>query len=118
MPDHVHVIFTLGTKLSAGQCVGQWKSDARRAMVYRNDWLRDFYEHRLRADEPVEDYALYVFLNPCRAGLIGADETWPWWWAPEPAMFRFTELLGANCSPPQEWIDWPDDRFKNLAAGE
>ena len=74
MPDHVHVIFALGARLSAGQWVGRWKSDVRRTIAYKHDWLRDFYEHRLRADESVEDYALYVFLNPYRARLIDADK--------------------------------------------
>ncbi|MBI4622578.1 MAG: transposase [Verrucomicrobia bacterium] len=118
MPDHVHVIFTLGARLSAGQCVGRWKSDVRRACAYQHNWLRDFFEHRLRADELVEDYALYVFLNPYRARLVGANETWPWWWAPQLQFFRFSEMLSPAGTPPPEWIDWPDDRFTHISIGE
>ncbi len=118
MPDHVHVILELGSRLSAGQCVGRWKSEIRRAIDYRHDWLRDFYEHRLRANESVEDYALYVFLNPYRAHLTDADKSWPWWWAPNPGLFRFSELLNGDGTPPREWVDWPDDKFAHLSAGE
>jgi REP element-mobilizing transposase RayT len=70
MPDHVHVLFHLGTRLTVGQCMGRWKSVARKIAGYEGGWQRDFWEHRLRADESAEDYALYIFLNPYRAGLL------------------------------------------------
>lgn len=118
MPDHVHVVFTLGARLSAGQCVGRWKSGVRRAGAFQHEWLRDFFEHRLRTEEALEDYALYIFLNPYRAGLVGANKTWPWWWAPEPQLFRFSENLNPDGTPPQEWLGWPDERFKHISVGE
>ncbi|HYD82856.1 MAG TPA: transposase [Opitutus sp.] len=76
MPDHVHVLFQLGTRLTVGQCVGRSKSVARKNAGYEDGWQRDFWEHRLRADESAEDYALYIFLNPivpacCRSRGLG-----------------------------------------------
>lgn len=118
MPDHVHVVFALGARLSAGQCVGRWKSDVRRACDYRHEWSRDFFEHRLRAEEPLEDYGLYLFLNPYRARLARANEPWPWWWAPEARVFRFFEMLSTDGTPPPEWIEWPDDRFNHISVDE
>lgn len=118
MPDHVHVLFELGQKLTTGQCVGRWKSEARRAIRYRHDWLRDFYEHHLRVEEAAEDYALDVFLNPYRARLVAAEQVWPYWWTPDMGRFRFSTQLNVDGTPPREWIDWPEDRFDHVAAGE
>lgn len=69
MPDHAHVIFEAGEGLSVGRCVSRWKSQARKAVAYAGKWQRDFYEHRVRADESLEDYGLYLVLNPYRASV-------------------------------------------------
>lgn len=118
MPDHVHVLFQLGDCLTVGQTIARWKTEIRRTICYAEDFQRDFWEHQLRANEEVEDYALYVFLNPYRAKLVQAGKIRPSWWAPEPEPFRFSALLDCHGSPPKEWIDWPDDRFSGLAHGE
>ncbi|MDP1578715.1 MAG: transposase [Candidatus Didemnitutus sp.] len=118
MPDHVHVLFVLGQRLSVGRCVSRWKAEAGRASGYSGRWQRDFWEHRVRADESWEDYGLYVFLNPYRAALVGHTVAWPWWWVPDPSYFRFVELIGKNGEPPPQWIDWPPERFAGLATGE
>jgi putative transposase len=118
MPDHVHVLFELGHKLTVGQCVARWKSAVRRAVNFTAEWQRDFWEHRLRPDESAEDYALYIFLNPYRARLIPTSETWPWLWRSDPSFFAFTSLLDPDGTPPSAWLDWPADRFSHLSTGE
>ena len=118
MPDHAHVLFTLGARLDVGRCVSRWKTIGQRMSGYAGDWQRDFWEHRVRDDESREEYGLYIFLNPYRAGLVKRSESWPWWWTPEPKTFRFTAMLDAHGAPPQEWLDWPEDRFEDLATGE
>ena len=118
MPDHVHVLCQLGCRYTVGQCVGRWKTEILREIHYAENWQRDFWEHRLRADESWEEYGLYTFLNPYRARLLRKHEAWPGWLAPEPAKFRFTAALTANGIPPAEWLDWPDTRFTGLSTGE
>jgi putative transposase len=83
MPDHVHVLFRLGEKLNAGRCVARWKTQIKKQSGFAGEWQRDFWEHRVRENERWEDYGFYMFLNPYRAGLVGAGETWPWWWVPK-----------------------------------
>jgi putative transposase len=117
MPDHVHILFSAGKALTVGQTVASWKTTVRRQLQYAESFQRDFWEHRLRDNENAEDYALYVFLNPYRAGVLGGDEQWSGWWVPQPTYFRFTELL-VHGSPPAEWINWPDERFAELKIGE
>jgi putative transposase len=118
MPDHIHVLFQLGKRLPVGRCVSRWKAQTRRACGYLGAWQRDFWEHQVRPDDPWEDYGLYLFLNPYRAGLIPRSAAWPGWWIPEPRYFRFMALLGSKGEPPEEWIKWPEARFAGLAVGE
>jgi len=118
MPDHVHVLFKLGSRLDVGRCVSRWKTVGRRTSDYLGGWQRDFWERRVRDDESPEDYALYILLNPYRAGLAKRGEAWAGWWAPTPARFRFSTMLGPQGVPPEEWIDWPAEKFAGLATGE
>ncbi len=118
MPDHIHVLFELGEALTIGQTVARWKSEIRKRTEYAGSFQRDFWEHRLREKEEVEDYALYIFLNPYRAALLPAGRSWPNWWTSDAKLFRFTTALDDRGSPPREWIDWPEQRFAGLAHGE
>ena len=59
MPDHVHWLFILGSRLSLCSVIGRWKADTRVAMLASDlTWQRDYFEHRLRPDEEREAYAL------------------------------------------------------------
>ncbi|MBL9219225.1 MAG: transposase [Opitutaceae bacterium] len=118
MPDHAHVIFALGARLGVGRCVSRWKTVCRKQAGYAGEWQRDFWEHRLRDDEASEDYGLYLFLNPYRAGLLPRNAAWQGWWVPDPKRFKFMELLGPHGEPPEEWIEWPEEKFARLATGE
>jgi len=65
----------------------------------------EFFEHRLRADESAEACALYIFMNPYRAGLIGIDEVWPGWVCSAGKRWEFMERLRANGAPQREWLE-------------
>ncbi len=108
MPDHLHWLFTLGGRLSLGRVVARLKTQTRDAL--RGEalaWQRDFFEHRLRPEEAIEAYGLYVFLNPYRAGLVDTDGQWRHWMCPHPESFRFIAMLNPDGTPPGEWIDAP-----------
>lgn len=98
MPDHVHVLFRLGERLDVGRCVSRWKAQSRRDAGFGGEWQRDFWEHRLRPGDDPEEYGLYVYLNPYRAGLAGRDQSWPGWVCPHTKAFRFVSALSANGS--------------------
>ncbi len=118
MPDHVHVLFELGERLDVGRCVSRWKTVGLRQSGYVGEWQRDFWERRVRDDESQEDYALYILLNPYRAELAKRGEPWAGWWMPRPERFLFSAMLGPHGEPPEEWIEWPEERFAGLATGE
>ncbi len=105
MPDHVHWLFALGHRLTLGRVIARLKAQSGRMLAAADlKWQRDFFEHRLRAEEVAEDYARYVFLNPYRASLLPAGEVWPAWWSSRPEALAFTAHLNPNGSPPREWI--------------
>lgn len=118
MPDHVHVLLELGDKLSVGRCVSRWKHLMRRRCDYAGTWQRDFWEHRIRTDEKVEDYAFYMFLNPYRAGVLSSGSTWPGWWMPKPRSFQFASALNAEGCPPKAWLGYSSTYFEGLAVGQ
>lgn len=81
MPDHVHLLVTLGERLSLGQCVGRLKAKTRFLLSTASlRWQGNYFEHRLKADEPIETVLRYMFLNPYRANLLKLAEAYPWFW--------------------------------------
>ena len=117
MPDHIHWLFTLGDRLSLGRVIARLKAQSKDLLAAGGlDWQRDFFEHRLRIEEEIESYGLYVFLNPYRAGLIPAQEKWPHWRCPRAESFRFMWRLNHDGTPPQEWIGEPIP--EGLATGD
>jgi len=106
MPDHCHWLFQLTGGLSLSQVVAKFKFLSRHLLAARGlSWQRDFYDHRLRPEEAPEDYALYVFLNPYRAGLLPSDAAWPWWWSAQLQSLHFPAPLNPSGGPPAEWIE-------------
>jgi putative transposase len=77
MPDHVHLLFTLGERLSYGRVIAKFKTLGRDQGRADWRWQKDGFEHQLRPHEKMEDYGFYVFMNPYRAGLIATCERWP-----------------------------------------
>lgn len=108
MPDHFHWLFALGSRLTVGRVMARFKAQTRAALAEQNlKWQRDFFEHRIRPDERVEAYGVYVFLNPYRAALVRPNENWSGWYCREFKVFEFTALLEEGGTPPPEWIGLP-----------
>jgi putative transposase len=105
MPDHVHLHFTLGLRLRLGQVIGKFKSIARNHGKASWQWQEDGFEHELRQNESIEDYALYVFMNPYRAGLIELSQKWDYWFCPDPKRFLFLSLFSAVEPVPAAWLE-------------
>ena len=76
MPDHLHALIAIDGETSLSKII----SDFKRATVKFADirWQRNFFDHRLRHDESLEEKAAYIRNNPVRAGLILGEEDWPY----------------------------------------
>ena len=118
MPDHVHSLFVLGSRLSLGQVMAKLKNLARDGGKASWRWQEDGFEHHLRPRESTEDYGFYIFMNPYRAGLCRLNVTWPWWICPEAKRFAFPSHLSGHAPVPPEWLGDVDKVATSIATGE
>jgi REP element-mobilizing transposase RayT len=80
MPDHVHALISFPTEESIRKVVAAWKHYL--AANARLIWQRDFFDHRLRSHESLDEKASYIRANPMRAGLVARAEDWSFVWRP------------------------------------
>ena len=76
MPDHLHMLISIGANTDLSNLILDFKRiTARTAQIH---WQRNFFDHRLRNDESECEKADYILHNPIRAGLIETDGDWPY----------------------------------------
>lgn len=92
MPDHIHVLLTLGGTESLSHLMNRVKAASSRAAHMLTGsrapfWDDAFHDHALRRNEETAIAARYVIGNPVRASLTETIWTWPFWdceWLPHP----------------------------------
>jgi putative transposase len=80
MPDHVHALASFPHGESMKRVVGAWKHYLTHATQLT--WQRDFFDHRLRSHESLDEKGHYIRMNPVRAGLVAQPQDWPFVWSP------------------------------------
>ena len=80
MPDHIHLLVSFPPEKILSKVVGLWKRGL--AKSHAISWQRNFFEHRLRNDENIQQKADYILENPVRVGLVGEWKDWPYVWMP------------------------------------
>lgn len=106
MPDHIHLLVVLGGRLALGKAVARLKAKTttgRRRAHPDLKWARDFFDHRVRADEDHLSLFLCIFLNPYRAQLCVLSESWPGYHCSDEDWRWFRHELD-NERPPPEWL--------------
>jgi putative transposase len=78
MPDHVHMLVRPMERPGLAHAIYEWKKYTARH--FRISWQRDFFDHRLRANESLLEKAEYILQNPVRAGLVADAREWPYVW--------------------------------------
>jgi putative transposase len=104
MPDHIHLLATLGREKDLSETLRFFKG--RLAVAFRNyglRWQPSFYDHRLRSTTEVLPTFLYIFLNPYRAGLIHVDEKWPGYFCAKDDWEWFKDVTSDE-RPFPEWL--------------
>jgi REP-associated tyrosine transposase len=76
MPDHLHMLIGVPGNARLSNLVRDFKRITTR--IAKIDWERNFFDHRLRHDESLDEKVAYVRGNPARAGLITEGEEWPY----------------------------------------
>ncbi len=117
MPDHVHLLFTLGERLQLSQVIAKFKTLTRRQGFVDWRWQDNGYEHHLRPSESLEGFGFYIFMNPYAAKLCALAAEWPWWVCPEPTEFAFLASLNDGQVPP-EWLSRYQQLSSTLPVGE
>jgi REP element-mobilizing transposase RayT len=81
MPNHLHLLVRVVGRLPIARCVARFKTKTRSALLaHELGWQPNFYEHRLRPDDRVEDVVGYIFLNPYHGGVVSPGAAYPWFW--------------------------------------
>jgi REP element-mobilizing transposase RayT len=82
MPNHVHVLFKVGT-VSMAKIVGAWKKHTGRLANKRLGkrgafWAEDYFDTYMRDAEHERKTVHYIDDNPTKAKLVLDPKDWPW----------------------------------------
>ena len=104
MPDHFHALFVLPEQTDPGDVVRALKGPTVPTLRgLQLAWQKNYFEHRLRAEEETEPYLRYMMANPYRANLLELDTTWPFWAVTSPHAAWFVEKYPKRIPEP-EWF--------------
>jgi REP element-mobilizing transposase RayT len=104
MPDHLHLLITLGNTISLSEAIRLLKG--RLTPLLRRhgaSWQQSFYDHCLHPEEDRLPVFLYIFLNPYRKRLIPVDEPWPGYFCSAEDWDWFGGLTKKDCPEPA-WL--------------
>jgi len=80
MPDHLHAIIAFPREPGMQTVISNWKKFVAFKLGVR--WQRDFFDHRLRDDQELQEKTSYILMNPVRKGLCERAEDWVWIYRP------------------------------------
>jgi len=104
MPDHFHLLVTLGPQGSLSEAVRAFKGPLAPALRQHGiGWQKNFYDHRLRADDEGLPTFLYIFMNPYRANMIPTGEQWSWYYC-APEDWKWFGRMTSESLPFPEWL--------------
>ena len=96
MPDHVHLLVTLGDRVELSSAIRLFKGRLAPEMrTAGRRWQRACFDHRLRPEEDRLPVFLYIFLTAYRARLIPADQIWPAYFCADEDWSWFEPLTNA-----------------------
>lgn len=106
MPDHVHLLFQLGTILTLGRAIARLKSKSLVGLKAcgGSHWQAGYFEHRVRPEENPLPLFLYIHLNPYKAGLLPVTSVWPWYHCRKEDLDWFSGYLDQGLPEPA-WLN-------------
>lgn len=102
MPDHWHVLGSVGVEKTLSQLV--WSVCRRASFAWRETnrtptWQDGFHDHKVRENETVVEIVRYIEANPIRKNLVAGSECWPW----SSANPKYTHLLDRAFLGHERW---------------
>ena len=78
MPDHFHALFAFGQGFDMKKVIADWKRfHTRHSNI---EWQEDFFDHRIRSNESLDEKIEYIRHNPVRQGLVAQPDDWQYVW--------------------------------------
>lgn len=74
MPDHLHTLINLSGDVSLNAVIRDFKRVTAKKAAVR--WQNNFFDHRIRASESLDEKDWYIRENPVRAGLVAGADDW------------------------------------------
>ncbi|WP_082355584.1 MULTISPECIES: REP-associated tyrosine transposase [Pseudoalteromonas] len=83
MPDHIHWLFQLQLKMELSGVIRTFKGRttkiARMNAQLNKFWQPDYYDHLIRNESDLINYARYIVANPLRGELVKNVSLYPYW---------------------------------------
>ena len=80
MPDHLHAIMAFPREPGMKTVISNWKKFVATKSGVK--WQGDFFDHRLRDNNELQEKTSYILMNPVRKGLCQRAEDWIWIYRP------------------------------------
>ena len=104
MPDHLHLLITLGDAANLSSAVRLFKGRLTPVLRrYQSAWQPAFYDHRMVSREDRLPVFLYIFLNPYRKGLVPPGQIWPGYYC-SPEDWAWFRTLTHEGRPEPDWV--------------
>lgn len=81
MPDHLHLLLEgINNDADLYKCMTIFKQKSGFWFSQNTNvrWQKNFYDHIVREDEPIEKHARYILKNPERKGLVANWKLYPY----------------------------------------
>lgn len=81
MPDHWHLLISLGSSKSLGkliECIEKRASYPSRSTGGNIDWEDEYRDHKIRPQQSVRDITRYIENNPGRKDKVHLPSEWRW----------------------------------------
>jgi putative transposase len=79
IPDHVHLLISVGPGISMQFIKGGFSYRLRKELGCTGEvWQRGFSDVRVEGEESLRRHRQYIALNPVRARLVTESEEFPW----------------------------------------
>ena len=76
MPDHIHALLAFPYDKDMGTIVAAWKGYQAKCLGI--PWQGNYFDHRIRNRDELDEKAAYIRLNPVRKNLCPDEDAWPW----------------------------------------
>jgi len=86
MPNHIHCLFELNEVCQLSWVMQLLKGRTSRKINKILDrrgplWQRNYYEHKVRSDESIDEIIAYIIENPVRSNLVDDAYEYPLLWS-------------------------------------